>query len=260
LHKDLVEITNILAENNFPVMICNGWYVNSENAKAIFKAGIHEVSISIDYVDPEKHDRQRGKKGAFNRAIHALKILNENRYYPHQRVHMISVVMDNNLHEIEPLIQLSEDLGVTYLVTLYSQGRGKRNQKYSSQEIDTYLLGLKRKYGNFVSLTGYLSKFGNAVENGDSNYPCYAGKNLMNIDCQGDVSLCIDSLDQKIGNILNDDIFDLKDRLNQTQSNNRCSRCWTSCRGSIETLMYGDQRIRNLMDLYQMTKKVKTKN
>jgi radical SAM protein with 4Fe4S-binding SPASM domain len=147
-----------------------------------------------------------------------------------------------------------------YLVTLYSQGRGKRNPKYSFKEIDNHLLGLKKKYGHFVSLTGYLSKFGNAAGDANGNSPCYAGKNLMNIDCQGDVSLCIDLLDQKMGNILNDDIFEINNRLLHAQSKNSCSDCWTSCRGSIETLMYGAQRLRNLSDIYQMTKKVKLQN
>ena len=48
---------------------------------------------------------------------------------------MISVLMDDNLQEIEPLIQLSKKLGVTYMITLYSYGRGKNNISNPTEDV-----------------------------------------------------------------------------------------------------------------------------
>lgn len=253
LHPELVDITYCLSRNNFPVMICNGWYVTAENARALFKAGMHEVSISLDYANPEKHDRQRGKEGAFQRAVKALKILNENRVSPWQRVHMISVVMEDNLEEIEPLVHLAKKIGITYLVTRYSSGRGKKSLQVFPKEVGEYLVKLKKKYRYFVSLPGYLERFGEAVS------PCYAGKNLFNIDSQGNVTRCIDSLEEPVGNIISDDMMSIKEKLLEKYRESRCDKCWTSCRGSIETLMYGKKRLNNLIQCHQITKKIAIK-
>jgi radical SAM protein with 4Fe4S-binding SPASM domain len=227
--------------------------VTPELARALFSAGIYEVSVSLDYADSEKHDRQRGRPGAFDRAVSALQILQENRVEPFQRVHMISVVMGDNINEIENLILLARDLGVTYLVTLYSSKRGDQPFGSANSGLSRHLLSLKEKYPEFVSLHGYLAKFTQANAGG-GNAPCYAGVNLMNIDSQGDVTTCIDRLENPAGNILTDNIKVIQKTLLARQRANTCARCWTSCRGSIETMMYGGSRMSNLRDYYRMTR------
>ncbi|OQW95717.1 MAG: hypothetical protein BWK79_01435 [Beggiatoa sp. IS2] len=258
MHKELAEIVGILSKDNFLAMISNGWYVTPENAQTIFQhAGMYEVSISVDYATPEKHDKQRGKEGAFANAINALKLLHENRSYPHQRVHMISVVMDDNLDEIEELIKLAKKIGVTYFVTLYSEGRGEKPSRLSRQEVSRELLRLKRKYPtDFVSLPGYLERFAEITTEEQGITPCYAGKNLFNIDCQGNVTLCIDRLQDPVGNILTDDLPKLQQKLLEQHQQNNCGACWTSCRGNIEPLLYGKHRLRDFLDSYQMTKSI----
>lgn len=250
LHPHLEEIIAVLSEDHFPVMICNGWFITPEKARALFQAGMMEISISIDYADPAKHDRQRNKVGAFEQGIEALRILNENRTSPHQRVHMISVVMADNLQEIEPLIQLAGGLGITYMVTCYSNSRGLKDHNSMPSETGAFLRSLHKKYKNFVSLPGYIENFGQPQEG------CFTGKNLFNIDCQGNVSRCIDSLDQPVGNIFQENPDLIFAKLRTKQQDQPCGQCWTSCRGSIETLMYGKNRLQNLIQSHQITKRV----
>jgi MoaA/NifB/PqqE/SkfB family radical SAM enzyme len=257
LHPDLVEITKIIARDNFPVMICNGWFVTPQNAKELFKAGMWEVSISVDYANPEKHDAQRGKIGAFEHAINALQVLNENRVYPEQRVHMISVIMDDNLEEIESLIKLSKEIGVTYLITFYSNYRGKKESLASSKEISRRLLELKKKYPDvFLALPGFIERFSEHQDNPKGIVPCYAGRNLFNIDSQGEVTRCIDRLDNSAGNILRADLDEILKKLKTQASSNDCGACWTSCRGSIESMMYGKNKLKNYIAYHKMTKGV----
>jgi len=255
MHEDITGVIEALADRHFPVMICNGWFMTPEKARALFEAGIYEVSISVDYADPERHDAQRGVPGAHQRAIDALKMLHEARVHPWQRVHMISVVMDDNIEDIEPLIRMSRDMGITYLVTLYSDWRGRAATRATRPDISRVLLDLKDRYPDFVQLRGYLARFTDAVAHGGVG-PCYAGKHLCNIDCQGNVTLCIDRLDDPVGNILRDDMRVLEGRLLERYRSNSCKDCWTSCRGSIETLQYGGQRVGNLIDYYRMTRPV----
>lgn len=255
LHKDLIEITREISKNNFPMMICNGWYMTPEIAKELFKAGMYEVSISVDYANAQKHDDQRGREGAYDRALAALQMLHENRVHPEQRVHMISVVMDDNIDEIEPLIKIAKEMGITYLVTFYSNGRGTKEHKNFDLDISKRLLDLKKQYKEFVVFPSYIGRFTEAHQNNGGIQPCYAGKNLFNINSQGNVSRCIDRLDEIAGNILTDDVKTIKENLNNQFKNSNCGDCWTSCRGTIESLMYGgNQQIQNLMAFRQITK------
>jgi MoaA/NifB/PqqE/SkfB family radical SAM enzyme len=169
---------------------------------------------------------------------------------------MISVVMDDNIQDIEALIKLSRDMGITYLVTLYSSGRGRRSGKACSPETSERLLALKKKYGNFVALRGYLARFSEAAGNGNTIQPCYAGINLFNIDSCGNVTRCIDSLGTQAGNILTGDLEPILGRLKEFSRSESCGGCWTSCRGAIETLLYGKDAVRNLLDMRAMTRGV----
>lgn len=251
LHEKLTEIVRALARHHFPVMISNGWFVTARNARALFEAGIHEVSISVDYADAARHDAQRGVPGAFEKAIEALSVLRDNRVHPWQRVHMISVVMDDNLEDLEPLIQRCREMDVTFLVTLYSTRRGQGRRRVPAGDVSARLLDLHRRYPEFVQLRGYLARFSEAFRK-DGIGPCHAGRYLCNVDGQGRVSLCIDRLDEPVGNLLTDEPREIERRLLERHRTNTCSSCWTSCRGAVESLRYGEQRFGSLLDYARM--------
>jgi MoaA/NifB/PqqE/SkfB family radical SAM enzyme len=255
LHPELQEIVRILAKDHFPVMICNGWFITKENARALFDAGLHEISISVDYADAAMHDSVRGVKGAFDQALSALETCMSNRTSAHQRVHMISVVMDDNLDHIERLIRICRELGVTYLVTLYSDHRGNKSRRVPQQEVSLRLLLLKNEYEEFVTLNGYIGRFSEAIEQRGIG-PCRAGRNLCNVDSNGNVSLCIDRMDEPVANLLADDVDIVERKLIEAYRQNDCTGCWTSCRGAIETLMYGKSFVRNFRDYLAMTREI----
>jgi len=255
VHPEIVEIARALSTSHIPVLITNGWYVTPQIARALFEAGLYEVSVSVDYSDGATHDAQRGRAGAHQRALAALETLHASRTRPYQRVHMISVVMEDNLDQIEPLIRWCEAAGITYLVTLYSNGRGQKRAASPEGDPSRRLLELKARHPSFVSLRGYLSRFTRAVRDGGIG-SCRAGRNLLNVDSQGDVSLCIDCVDQPVGNLLQDSPWVIRRRLRQRRARTQCKGCWTSCRGSIETLMCGPDRLANLLDYYAMARSV----
>jgi MoaA/NifB/PqqE/SkfB family radical SAM enzyme len=256
MHKELPEIVRALYQDNFPVMICNGWFMTPQKARKLFEAGLYEISISVDYASAEKHDKQRNKPGAFDRALKALAMLKENRVHSEQRVHMISVVMEDNIDEIEPLVKICRDMGITYLLSFYSDSRGRKESRITPAEIAQRLLDIQSRYPEFVSLPEYLARFAEAGESGHGVGPCYAGKNLYNIDCQGKVTRCIDRLEDPVGNILSDPLEKIVAGLREQYLSQDCQRCWTSCRGSIEALLYGKQKIANLSAYYRMIKPV----
>jgi len=254
MREDLFDVITILnEENHFPILITNGWFVDEALATDILRAGLQEISVSVDYADPEKHDAQRGRKGAWERAIRALELLHKHRPDRRNRVHMISVLMDDNLEEIEPLVKLAREIGVTYMLSLYSWNRGTKPRRLPDGHVTEHLLALKRSYPEFVTLTSYIERFDQAIaEGGIGN--CQTGRLLMNIDNRGNVARCTETLDEPVGNILREDVLDIRDRLLARQAGRECSQCWTSCRGFAECL-YTKPRLRQFKEFLISTKR-----
>jgi MoaA/NifB/PqqE/SkfB family radical SAM enzyme len=236
IREDLCDIIRILnQENHFPILITNGWYVNESLARDLLQAGLQEISVSVDYADAQRHDAQRGCPGSWQRAMRALDLLNRNRPDPRNRVHMISVLMDDNLDDVEPLIRLSRDIGVTYMLSLYSWNRGTKQRRLPEDGVTQRLLDLKAKYPEFVTLTSYIEQLDRAVATGGVGH-CQTGRLLMNIDMRGNVARCTEMLDQPVGNILRDSMETIRRRLWQRQRDQQCAQCWTSCRGFAESM------------------------
>jgi radical SAM protein with 4Fe4S-binding SPASM domain len=141
------------------------------------------------------------------------------------------------------------------MVTFYSNQRGTKVDQKHEEDLSKYLLELYHKHKEFVSLPGYLSNF-SKLGSANGVAPCYAGKNLFNIDSQGNVTRCIDRLDDVAGNIFVDNMNAILSKLNQQFESDACGTCWTSCRGSIETLMYG-KKLQDYQAYYKMTKKMR---
>jgi MoaA/NifB/PqqE/SkfB family radical SAM enzyme len=255
LHPELVDIVGTLARHHFPVMITNGSLMTPQLARQLFAAGMVEISVSLDYAEARKHDSQRGVAGAYAQALEALQTLQANRTRPEQRVNMITVILDDNLEEVEPLIGLCRELGITYLVTLYSHSRGGKPARPLAAEVSRRLLELKRRHRHFVALRGYLERFSEAMHEGGIG-SCSAGRRLCNIDSQGNVTFCIDRLAEPVANILTDDMAEIERRLRAGQEHDGCRECWTSCRGSVESVLSGSRPWLNLYDYYQMTRPV----
>ncbi|RCK81129.1 MAG: Radical SAM domain heme biosynthesis protein [Candidatus Ozemobacter sibiricus] len=253
IRRDLFDIIRILNDwHHFPILITNGWFVEETVAKEILRAGLQEISVSLDYADPARHDAQRGRPGSWERAVRALELLNRHRPDRRHRVHMITVLMDDNLDEIEPLIKLARDLGVTYMVNLYSWNRGTKTRRLPTAPVTARLLALKRRYPEFITLTTYLEHLDEAIAEGGIGQ-CQTGRLLLNIDPRGQVARCTETLDQPVGNILTDDIMDLRARLRRVQRRRPCSQCWTSCRGFAES-MYRPPRWRQFVEFYHSVK------
>jgi len=253
MRKDLFDIISILnEENHFPILITNGWYVDETVAKEILRAGLQEISVSIDYADPAKHDSQRGRAGAWQRGMNALELLLKYRPDRRNRIHMISVLMDDNLNEIEKMIGLAKKIGVTYMVNLYSWNRGTKKSRLPRNQVTKHLMDLKKKYPEFITLTSYIEKIDQAVSEGGIG-DCQTGKLLLNIDNKGNVARCTETLTDPVGNMLRDDVMEIRKRLHRVQRNSKCSQCWTSCRGFAEC-MYSTPRSRQFKEFYNSVK------
>jgi MoaA/NifB/PqqE/SkfB family radical SAM enzyme len=238
IRKDLHEITAVLAENHFPFVTSHGGFIRDDKRiRQMWEAGLWGISISIDSIYPEKHDLHRGRKGAWEQAIKAIRTALDTRTRDFQRVNWQCVLKDDNLDEIEPMIEMAAELGCYFMVQPLS---GLKNGDWSHKVsykggVSEHLLGLKRKHSNFLSNPYFLSKFDPFIEN-DGLGGCKAGKAFMNIDNFLNVSRCVEKREELVGSLKTEPIEVLLDRMHRQQESNTCTKCWYNCRGEVESL------------------------
>jgi len=234
LRKDLPRIVEAMATYHFPLVTTNGWLVTPDIARELWQAGLWGASVSIDYADPRKHDAQRRVKGAFERALRAVRFLVETRTQAYQRVNILAVLTNDNLDQMERLLEIAKDLGAWFMVQPYSTAKTGDGRRLAAAPVSERLLELRRRHRNFLSNPMFLEKFDRALNGGVPN--CCAGKAFFNIDNYGNVSACVEDRRNPVGKIHDTPIGDLLARLSDRCDKWDCRRCWYNCRGEIEAL------------------------
>jgi MoaA/NifB/PqqE/SkfB family radical SAM enzyme len=251
LRPDIVDIARAFARYHHPILFTNGWRVTERLARDLWAAGITSVGVSIDYADPARHDAHRGQQGTFEAAVRAAGILLRTAPYGRRQVALMTVVMDDNVAELEGLLRLSASLGVSHQATLIStggDGRSPRAQRMPPADTGALLLELKRRYPHFIAFTGYLEGV-DAFLHGEPRRPCTAGRRFLNIDHLGWVSPCIEKLHLKAGNLRRDPWSVVVARLRELEEPKTCTDCYTSCRGFVDE-MAGPPRLRSYVELF----------
>ena len=241
LRGDIVDIVRLVSRWHMPFLTTNGYQTEPDLAHDLYAAGLWGVSVSLDYTQQERHDHARGVPGAFERAIRALDIFSRARKFPWQRLNLMAVLLDDNLQEVEPLIQLAAEYDAYFMIQPYSvlKTGSTKFRHAETHQIGSYLLALRKKYPNFLSNPLFLSQFDAALDGGVPN--CAAGKAFFNIDSTGDIAICVEQRQSPIANLYRDDMTTISRRLRQNSKGNSCRRCWYNCRGEIESLyqVYG---------------------
>ena len=121
LRTDLPELVEAVGRYHFPFITTNGWFATPALAEDLMRAGLWGVSVSLDYADAEKHDRARGRPGAFDRAVRAIEAFARARRRDYQRVNVMTVLLQDNLDQMEPLIRLAADHNAWFTVQPYGR-------------------------------------------------------------------------------------------------------------------------------------------
>lgn len=207
--KDFLEIAKYCQEINMSIMVnTNGWFINYELASKIKEIGIEHVRVSIDGVTPATHDKIRGVKGSFQKAILAITNLKKAGI---PVVGITPTVMKENFFEVPSIIDLAFKYGASeiQLVQLCSTGRGKQVEPLSFEQLrQLRAIVTKKKEEYFdqlqVSATpGILEECLNCTlkqGNKPAMIGCLAGRGALGISPEGLVMPCL--LDRKvIGNL-----------------------------------------------------------
>jgi MoaA/NifB/PqqE/SkfB family radical SAM enzyme len=238
IRRDLPEIVSAVASYHFPFITTNGWLVTPERAKSLFQSGLMGAVVSLDFADEKKHDENRGKGGAFKRAIAAVEHFVEARINKLQKVNITAVLLKENVDEIEKLLILAQKLGAEFTLQPYARVKTDGQDVAGitdhtiTRDVSDHLLKLKRKHPNFKSSREYLRRYDDFFGEGIDG--CQAGRLSFNIDHQGDIAKCVEDMQNPVGNVRTIGIDELKKALLRKQRENMCKACWYGCRGEVE--------------------------
>ena len=176
-------------------VITHGAMLTPERAKSLWDAGINQFNISLDYLDG-RHDLARGIPGLTDRIFRALPRMRELGV---DNVRFNTVMKDDNLDQILPIVRRAEELGCGVNLSVYTDFKnGNRAHVVRGEQfaqVDALVAELlaykRRRRGVITSSDYYLAQIPRYVR-GAMTEPCRSGMSTVHIDPLGRVRRCPD--------------------------------------------------------------------
>ena len=131
-------------ERFYVYLTTNGWYMTKEIAQTLADHGVNRVSVSIDSMEAETHDRFRGRKGSWERAIKALEMVQKVGISPYLN---ITVGRYNAQSEdVKLLLDYSKQKKYTTLLNVATPGGmwAKMTDIMVNEEDKAYLIDMRK--------------------------------------------------------------------------------------------------------------------
>lgn len=230
LRKDLEEITGSFGDRSCLMLNTTGAGLTETRARSLKKAGLFAVGVSLDSLDPEEHDRKRGKKGAFRTALRALTLASETGLYPY-----IVTVASRELLAPERFMRFMEFAGSSrareiHLLEPCPTGRlaGRDDVVLGSAERKR-ILQYQREVAARDDLP-VLSTF--LYLESPKAFGCGAGLTYLYIDGSGEVCPC-NLIPLSFGNALEEPLTEILDRMGRHFAKPRVSCAGHTLAGHI---------------------------
>lgn len=243
LRKDLPEAGMEFKKLGFAWgMVSNGYALNPELFRKLRNSGLRTASISLDGIQ-ESHDWLRGKKGSFERAVNAIKLLVAE---PQMIFDVVTCINQRNFEELEQIKQLLISIGVKRwrLFMIDPIGRAAQNPElFLNHEKFVSLLDFisinrnGEKISTSYGCDGYLDAYETKVR--DGFFFCRAGINVGSVLSNGDICACPNIHRGFVqGNIYKDNFMDIWNGKFEIFRNRKhfktgiCKNCdkWNNCR------------------------------
>ena len=271
LRRDIYDLASRASELGiWVVMGTNGVLITPRVARKMVECGVKGVGISIDSIDPDRHNRFRGSPKAWHHSVRALGICKAEGL----EVLVQTTVMDENYDEIPALLDFAREQGAWAfnLYFLVQTGRGKEMTDLSAMRTETMLSRLvdtQESYRPMLVRSKCAPQFKQIAyakgRGGMESGGCMAATEYCRITPGGDVTPC-PYMDVVAGNVLEksftsiwqqSEVFqalrntdNLKGRCGACEFKNICGGC--RCRAFAR---YGDYLAEDPACRYQPTGK-----
>ena len=238
LREDIFELASYASQIGLrPAVGSNGTLITQEVAEKLVESGLSTVSISLDSLQCEYHDKFRNFTGAWEKAVFGIK----NALEAGLRVQINTTLTENNFDQFEDIVDFVTNLGVNALhpFFLVPTGRGKEIEK-DSLKMEKYFqmiqTVMEKQKNSSIELKPTCAPQFIRIAN-DMKIPmrftrgCIAGISYCCILPDGDVHIC-PYLPVKVGNVRQkpfDEIWARSEVFNQLRNfeeyEGRCGQC-----------------------------------
>lgn len=196
LRRDLPELARRAADSGMNVVLgTTGTTIDRQRARVLKASGISAAGISIDSIDPAKHDRFRGMDGAWRLAVRGIEACIAEGI----EVQIHTTAMSMNRDELPALVQFAHEKGAIgfHLFFLVCTGRGEQLTDLTKTEYEeclNFILDVQAKYPDMMvraRCAPYLERM--ARERGVPVPPaagCLAATSYCRITPRGEVTPC----------------------------------------------------------------------
>jgi len=198
LRRDLESIVSAVDEavsTKYVTLITHGAMLSPERAKSLWKAGINQFNISLDYLD-ERHDVARGIPGLSRKILNTVPRMRE---LGMNGIRFNTVIKRDNLDQLMPIVMRARELGCGVNFSCYTDAKNgstdgliERDQTRHLEQVVAELLAYKRKTrGVITNSDWYLEQIPRYVR-GEVTDTCRSGMRTIHVDPTGHVKRCPD--------------------------------------------------------------------
>ena len=264
LRKDIIQIVKYATSKNVRTRIqSNAQLLTEDIAGQLKDAGLFSYGVGMDGSNAEINDKIRNKKGAFDKAIAAIKMLKAKGI----RVHVEFTVTKINLHDLHATLDLFESIGVDTFLARAAIFTGRAivdNEVFrlSKLEYKNFLeqISKERKVRKLTlncqdplyhladnSIVEKLKTYGD-IYSGCVLSGCTAGLNMVHIHSNGNVGVCTFLQDIILGNIFKKPLQEIWDkRFNILEVKRLAKRDYEGkCKSCSDKFICGGCRARSL--------------
>ena len=223
--EDLVSAVNTAVRLKYITLITHGASLTVERASSLWRAGVNQFSISLDFLD-ERHDRARGIPGLAARILDTVPRL---RAVGIDNIRFNTVIKDENLDHVMDIVHTAHALDVGVGFSTYTDmkngnaahfPRGERIARVDGLVDD--LLSFKRQHRGVITSSDWYLRQVPRYFRGELKDLCASGLRTIHIDPAGFVRRCPDFP------------ADMHWREFRPYSKIDCNACFYACRGEAQ--------------------------
>lgn len=219
---DDIKTKHINSMQVMTLVFTSGFGLDPERAQSLKKAGLFGIAISLDSVNPDKHNRMRGAEGAFERAVAAIKNAKAAGLYTMCQTLCTRELLDSG--EIYKIAEYAKSLGIDEMRILEPIPCGYMldhpgevlTEEEQNKLISIHIEMNENKRYPKVSVFPY-------VESKDQ-YGCGAGSQHSFVDADANFGPC-DFLPETYGNLLTEGAALIWNRMHEEMGKPKCSCC-----------------------------------
>ena len=193
--EDIIAEVDRAISLKYVTLITHGAMLSGERAQSLWDAGVNQFNISLDYLD-ERHDQARGIPGLAARILEAIPAM---RARGIDNIRFNTVIKNDNLDQILPIVARAEALGVGVNFSVYTDAKnGNRSFVIGTPELQhvsdvvAQLLAFKRRRRGVITNSDYYLERIPRYVRGEMREPCQSGIRTIHIDPMGHVKRCPD--------------------------------------------------------------------